>query len=117
MNTQQVADRLVALCKEGKNHEAIHELYAENCNSYEPSFNPVPETKGLDAIKAKSQHFSSMIQEKHSGFISEPIVQGNHFTVGMGIDYTGKDNKRTTMNEIAVYEVKEGKIVNERYYY
>ncbi|RYD90008.1 MAG: nuclear transport factor 2 family protein, partial [Sphingobacteriales bacterium] len=36
MNTQEVADRLVALCKEGKNIQAVKELYADDVVSLEP---------------------------------------------------------------------------------
>lgn len=36
MNTQEVADKLVQLCREGKHEQAIDELYADNVVSKEP---------------------------------------------------------------------------------
>jgi len=36
MTTQEVADKLVQLCREGKNDQAIEELYADNVVSREP---------------------------------------------------------------------------------
>ncbi len=36
MNAQEVANRLVLLCREGKNVEAINELYDDDIVSHEP---------------------------------------------------------------------------------
>ena len=35
MSTQEVANRLVDMCRQGQNMEALSELYAENCVSRE----------------------------------------------------------------------------------
>ncbi len=51
------------------------------------------------------------------GYCSEPVVGGNHFSVAMGMDVTMKGGERMQMDEIAVYEVKDGKIVKEQFFF
>jgi len=53
----------------------------------------------------------------HGGYSNQPQVAGNHFAVAMGMDVTMKGQPRMTMDEIAVYEVKNGKIVKEQFFY
>ncbi len=68
---------------------------------------------GIEAIKAKGSQFQGMIETLHSSYISDAIVAGNRFAVAQGMDITMKEMGRMDMQEIAVYEVKEGKIVKE----
>jgi hypothetical protein len=53
----------------------------------------------------------------HGGYSNPPQVAGYHFAVAMGIDATMKGPGRVKMDEIAVYEVKNGKIVKEQFFY
>ena len=46
-----------------------------------------------------------------------PVIAGNHFAVAAVIDATMKGAPRSAMTEIAVYEVKDGKIVKEQFIY
>ncbi len=115
MNTKEVADRLVLLCRDGKFHEAIDELYAKDIVSNEPNESEV--TKGLDAVKAKTEKFEASIKEIHHSIISEPIVAQDHFACIMDIDATYKEHGRMRMSEICVYEVKDGKIINDNFFY
>jgi hypothetical protein len=117
MNTQEVADRLVELCREGNNVDAIQELYADNIVSKEPQGTPMEHTEGKEAVMGKTQHWYSTVEEIHGGEISEPIVTGNFFSCTMDMDVTYKENGRMTMNEVCVYEVQDGKIVTEQFFY
>jgi ketosteroid isomerase-like protein len=58
-----------------------------------------------------------MVEQVHGGYSSAPVVGGNHFSVAMGMDVTMKGAGRVKMDEIAVYEVKDGKIVKEQFFY
>ena len=58
-----------------------------------------------------------MIEAVHGGYSSQPVVGGNHFSLAMGMDVTFKGKGRTQMDEICVYEVKDGKIVKEQFFY
>jgi hypothetical protein len=118
MTTQEIANRLSQLFKENKWMEAQQELFSEDAESIEPPGSQgLPSVKGLDAIKMKGEKFNEMIEEMHGGYASEPIVAGNHIAFAMGIDATYKGMGRQKMDEIAVYEVKNGKIVKEQFFF
>jgi predicted ester cyclase len=44
-------------------------------------------------------------------------VGGNHFAVGREMDITVKGFGRIKMDEIMLYEVKDGQIVSEQFFY
>ena len=117
MTTQQVANRLVELCRKGQIQEASQELYADSIVSIEPDNAPVKSAKGKQAVGKKGQEFASMIEERHGGSFSDPIVGGRYFSTAMTLDATFKGQGRMVMQEICVYEVKEGKIVSEQFFY
>jgi len=118
MTTQEVADRMYELLKESKWEQVQQELFSDDAESIEPAGSPGLQTvKGKDAIKKKGQDFSNMIEEVHGGYTGQPIVAGNHIAVAMGFDATMKGMGRQKMDEIAVYEVRDGKIAKEQFFY
>ena len=117
MNTQEVANKLVELCRAGKNLDAIGELYADDVVSHEPKGSHMELSEGKEAAIAKNQQWYDMVEEVHSGQVSDPIVSGNFFSVTMDMDVTYKEYGRMPMSEVAVYEVKNGKIVAEQFFY
>jgi ketosteroid isomerase-like protein len=116
MNTQQVAERLVALCREGKNLDAINELYSDDILSFE-STGDHKEISGKQNVIEKNNMWFSSVEEMHSAHVSDPIIGGNFFSVSMSYDVTYKQVGRMAMEEIAVYEVKDGKVVFEHFFY
>jgi hypothetical protein len=117
MTTQQVADRLVQLCREGKNTEAIEELYAEGVISKEPKGADREITQGIQAVKEKTIQWENSLEEIHSSSISEPLVSKDHFSIVMDFDATYKGFGRMAISEICVYEVQNGKIVADEFFY
>lgn len=117
MNTKQVADRLVEMCRQGQNMEAINELYSSNVTSREMPGMPDEVISGKQAVTQKSQQWLNNVQEFHASEVSEPLVAGNHFTVKMDYDVTFKDSGRQKMEEVCVFEVNNGQIVNEQFFY
>ncbi len=117
MSTQEVANRLVEMCRQGQNMEALAELYAENCVSHEMPGMPNERTEGLAAITTKSQQWYETVEEFHGGEVSDPMVAGNHFTCKMSFDITFKERGRSQMEELCLYEVADGKIVSEQFFY
>jgi hypothetical protein len=113
MKAQEVANRLVELCREGKHVDAINELYDDNIVSREP----MGEAAGKEAVLEATNHWYSTVEELHSAYVSDPIVSGNFFACTMDIDATYKEQGRNLMNEICVYEVKDGKIVASQFFY
>jgi ketosteroid isomerase-like protein len=119
MTTQNVADTLVKLCSEGKFNEATDQLYSADIESMEAGAPPggSRETKGLAAVKAKGEWWAAN-HEVHSVKVEGPLVAHDHFAVTFKLDVTFKpQNKRFTMEEVAVYKVAGGKIVYEQFFY
>ena len=118
MTTQEIADRLVALCRKEEWETAQKELFAADAISVEPDSSPNPNkvTKGIEGILEKGRQFASIIEQVHSHEVSEPIVSPGAFACSMAIDVTMKGQGRMQMSEICVYEVKDGKIVAERFF-
>lgn len=118
MNTQEVAQKLISLCRQGQWDQAQEELFAENAVSIEMPGTPFPERcEGKAAIKQKGEVWQSMLEEFHGMEISEPIVAGDHFSCVMTMDTTMKGAPRAKSEEIAVFGVKDGKIVSEQFFY
>jgi hypothetical protein len=118
MTTQDVANRLQELFNENKWTEAQQELFSDDAESVEPENSPgMKSVKGIDAIRKKGEDFNNMVEEMHGGWSSKPIVAGNFIAVAMGMDATYKGMGRQKMDEIALYEVKDGKIVKEQFFY
>ena len=116
--TQEVANRMNELFKQFKWEQVQEELFAENAVSIEPPGSPGLQTaEGLAAIKKKGEDFNNMVEEMHGGWVSEPLVGGKYISFAMAIDATYKGMGRQKMEEIAVYEVKDGKIVKEQFFY
>jgi hypothetical protein len=117
MTTQQVANRLVELCRTGQIMQAQTELYAENIVSIEPKGAPVEKAVGFAEVNEKGKQFAAMIEERHGGSFTEPLVSGNFFSVGMTLDATMKGRGRQVLEEICVYKVENGKIVFEQFFF
>ena len=117
MTTQEVADKLVEMCRSGQVLDAQSALYADNVVSIEPEHSPFPKAEGLHAVMEKGKRFADMIEEHHGGSISDPIVIGDHISLGWKMDVTLKDMGRKSMDEICVYKVENGKIVSEQFFY
>ncbi len=117
MTTQEIANRLVQLCRNGDFETAQKELFAENAVSIEPHATPSfdIETKGLKAIKEKGEKWNSMVQETHGMEVSDPLVAGNSFACTMRFKVTMKERGYTDMTELCVYQIKDGKIVSEEF--
>lgn len=117
MTTQEVANKLVEYCRQGQFNEAYKDLYAPNVISLEEVGTPMERVEGFDAVMKKSDYFDKTTKEIHSMDISDPIVAGNHFSVSMKMDRTDTDGNRMPMHEICVYQVTEGKISKEQFFY
>lgn len=117
MTTQEVANRLVELCREGEWAKCEEELYGENIVGIEPEKSGRPVTEGIAAKIEKSKHWAEDTQEVHSMQISDPVVGGNFFAISMTMDITSKSMGRGEFSEICLYEVDNGKIVRETFHY
>jgi hypothetical protein len=118
MSIQEVAERFHVLAQSGNWNQIQDEMFAENAVSIEPPGSPgLQSVEGLAAIKEKGKKFGEMVEEMHDGYANEPQVAGRYFACAMGMDVTLKGMGRMKMDEIALYEVKDGKIVKEQFFY
>jgi len=118
MTTQEVANRLVALCRTGQYQQAVEELYAPDIVSVEPEGAPNRMVTGLAAIAEKGKKFESMIEKVNKSIISDPIVAENFFACNMLMNVQMKGAPAVIdMDEICVYTVNNGKIVREEFFY
>lgn len=118
MTTVDVANKLVELCRQGKIDEAQETLFANDVQSIEASEQMGPKVvTGIDALKAKSIAFQSGVEAFHGATISDPIVAGNSFAITWAMDATFKERGRMTIEEVCVYQVADGKVILEQFFY
>ena len=117
MTTQEVANRLIELCRNGKVLEAQQELFADDVTSHEAAHSPTPPAIGKEAALAKGKHFASLIEEHFSGSFGDPIVGRDYFSFVCKLDATLKGMGRMNWDEICVFGVKDGKIISEQFFY
>lgn len=118
MTTQEIAERLITLCREGKYEQVYQELFDEAIESKEPRKDGWETAKGLDALAEKAKKWYDMVEEFDGGEISDPIVAGDHFSCSMKsrVKFKGAPDF-VEMDEICVYEVKDGKVILEQFFY
>jgi ketosteroid isomerase-like protein len=118
-STASVAQELVTLCRAGRNMDAVEQLYSPKIVSVEPmgDENMPAEMTGLEAVKGKNKWWFDN-NEVHSREVNGPFVGEGQFAVQYTYDTTFKPTgQRVTMTEMALYTVKDGKVVREQFYY
>lgn len=115
MTTTEIANKLVAFCRKGEYQNCYQELYSPEIVSIEADGTSV---KGFDGIAEKGKKWNEGIKEFHGSSIGDPIVSGNFFSLPMDmtITYQGSDQP-IKFEEICVYQVKDGKVVKEQFFY
>lgn len=122
MDTYQVGKKLVELCNAGKNMEAVETLYAPNVVSIEVHGMPEMPARmeGIDAVRKKGEWWDEN-HTVHSGEAQGPYPHGDRFIVRFVYEVTPKQGpmagKRMKMDEAGLYTVKDGKIVQEEFFY
>jgi hypothetical protein len=117
MTTRAIADAVVALSKAG-NLDAIGKTYwTDSIVSHEDMEGPMARLEGRAAVTAKGEWWNGA-HEVHGVETHGPFVNGDQFAVRWVMDVTQKESgNRITMDEMALYTVKGGKIVEERFFY
>lgn len=115
MTTQEIANDLVTLCKEGKFAESGEKYWAQDVLSVEP-MGDSPESHGIDAARGKGEWWVNN-HEIHGVEVEGPFVNGDQFVVRFKMDVTPTGGQRMTMDEMGVYTIKDGKIAEERFFY
>ena len=118
MTTQEVATRFNELASQEKWFEIQDELFADNVKSIEPKNSPYfKNIEGKTAVRKKGEDWVKRITAAYSRHTSEPIVADNHFVVGRKVDIDVEGIGRLQINELMLYEVRDGRIVMEQFFY
>jgi ketosteroid isomerase-like protein len=121
-STMDVGKKLVEMCGQGKFREAMEALYAPNIVSVEPFAPPGKNARmeGIAAIREKTDWWEKN-HEMHSVKVEGPWPNGDQFIVRFILDVTAKSGpmagKRFKMDETGLYTVKDGKVVQEEFFY
>ena len=117
MNTEEVAQKVVELCRKQAWRDAIDLLYADDIVSMEAHSmgEGSPETRGIEGVRKKADWWTNTMKV-HEFKVSGPFVGHDRFVVQFDADVTDKDSKkRFQVSEVGVYTVKDGKIVREEF--
>lgn len=118
MTTQEVAERFDELAQQEKWFEIQEEFFADDVKSIEPVNSPYfKNAEGKASVRKKADEFVSKIKEVHRLYTSKPLVTGNHFAVAREKELTVQGHGRIQINQIMLYEVKDGQIVSEQFFY
>lgn len=117
MDLKEIAAELVAGCREGRETANLDTLYAPDAVSVEPQGDPRV-TEGLDGIKGKHQWWEENFTV-HDARVDGPFPGGDDsFAVVFWMDAENNETgERHEMSEVALYTVKDSKIVREEFFY
>ncbi len=117
MDIKEIAADCVAMAKAGQ-LDAIGEKYwAEDVVSIEAMAGPMQRVEGIAAVRGKGEWWNGA-HEVHSVETYGPYVNGDQFGVRWVMDVTQKESgQRFPMDELALFTLKDGKIVEERFFY
>ena len=118
VTTQEVAARFDELARQEKWFEIQDELFADNIRSVDPPNSPYfGYAEGKSSVRKKGMDWVEKVEQVHETYTTHSIIGGNHFAVGRGFEITTKDFGRIKIEEIMLYEVKDGQIVLEQFFY
>ncbi len=117
MTTREIAEDVVALSKAGNLDGIGKKYWADTIVSIEDMDGPMARLEGKAAVAAKGEWWNGA-HEVHGVETHGPFVNGDQFAIRWKMDVTQKESgNRITMDEIGLYTVKDGKIVEERFFY
>lgn len=117
MSTQNLQQRLQDLfgyIRQGKIIEAMNEFYDQETAMQE---NANPPTKGLAANIEREKQFLNGVKEWKGFNVTASAVGDNVTFYECTIDFIATTGQPVHMEQVSVAKWKNGKIVQERYYY
>ena len=110
--------RYAELARQEKWFEIQDELFSDDIISIEPADSPwFQNAEGRSAVRQKGEDWVKRITGVHRTSTTEPVVGGDFFAVGREVEITVQDLGNVQINQVMVYEVKNGKIVTEQFFY
>jgi ketosteroid isomerase-like protein len=113
----ETAAAFTAMLKAGDHEGAAARFNAPDIVSIEAMEGPMARIQGMAAVKAKSDWWYGA-HEIHSASAEGPYVNGDQFSVIFAMDITVRETgQRMQMQEVGLYTVKDGQIIEERFFY
>ena len=116
MDTKIIADAFTAMCAKGEFTQAGQTYWSDDIVSCEAMPGDMAEIKGRTAVEAKGVWWYAN-HDVHSVKVEGPYVHGHQFLVRFTMEVTPKGGARMKMDEMGLYSVLEGKIVEERFFF
>jgi ketosteroid isomerase-like protein len=117
MDTLSIANDFVKICQTGDFDLAGEKYWSPDIVSIEPMPGDMQEVHGLAGVKAKGEWWYGN-HEIHDVKVTGPYVSGDQFIVRFEMDITPKDTgQRMQMDEVGIYDLKDGKIIRESFFY
>jgi len=115
MNTQELAKAFTDLCAKGELEAAGKKFWSDDIVSREPMTGDMAELKGRKAVEGKNEWWNAN-HEVHNFKVEGPYVHGDQFVVRFKGEVTPKGQKRMHLDEVGLYTVRNGKIVEESFF-
>lgn len=119
VNTSELANQFVTMCKQGRNFDVMQQLYDDSIVSVEATRRKTGsfETAGKPAVIQKSVEWAAA-HEIHGSSVDGPFLLGDRFAVVFAFEVTPKaTGQRVSVREVAVYTGKGGLITREEFFY
>jgi SnoaL-like domain len=115
MDTQELAKAFTDMCAKGELEAAGKKFWSDDIVSREPMTGDMAELKGRKAVEGKTQWWNAN-HEVHDLKVEGPYVHGDQFVVRFKLDVTPKGQKRIHLDEVGLYTVRNGRIVEESFF-
>lgn len=116
MSVADIAKQFTQALNEG-DYPKAESFWSDDIVSIEAMEGPMHEARGREAVHGKGEWWTAN-HEVHSFETHGPYLNGDQFALRFSIDVTRKQSgERVQMEEVGLYTVRSGKIVEERFYY
>ena len=112
-STRNRVHELVARVEAGEPLAAMEEFYADDVEMRE---NLNPPTVGKEANLERERAFFGTIT-LHSNHAAAVVADGDRSAINWILEFTGGDGIRYRLDQLALQEWRDGKIVHERFVY
>lgn len=113
---KEIAQDLVALCRAGQFDAPGPKYFADDVVSLEPMEGEMARLQGKAAVIGKGEWWTAN-HEVHEAEVEGPYVHGDRFIVRYKMEVTPKGGERQAMDETGLYTVRDGKIVEEQFFF
>src|SRR5271168_4987831 len=113
MSTQEKVKQLISMAVAGQFLEAIEKFYSDGASMQE---NNGPPRLGLTALLENERRALAFMSQLRTTAVSH-VVEGDRAAINWIFEFTDPQGNRRRLDEIAYQLWRDGKIVEERFFY